>query len=178
MKTKLQIKPEKYFRSFNRICSCGSANWASFEVVNTGSGSIALFYFCTWNEWIMNMKKKGVSPSQFYGLWVKRYSAVKTSILRDLNRTESQEMVMSTIASLKHMDLKKTTLTKIRLEKVMIRTLKQNQRQFLRMTTTTGIVPRTFSRHKSKPTNESQTRWTNLTNEMVWKLQELSVTLS
>ena len=104
------------------------------------------------------MKKKGVSPSQFYGLWVKRYSAVKTSILRDLNRTESQEMVMSTIASLKHMDLKKTTLTKIRLEKVMIRTLKQNQRQFLRMTTTTGIVPRTFSRHKSKPTNESQTR--------------------
>lgn len=105
------------------------------------------------------MKKNGVSPSQFYGLWVERYSAVKTSILRDLNRTESQEMVMSTIASLKHMDLKKkNTLTKnIRFEKVMIRTLKQNQRQFLRMTTTTGIVPRTFSRHKSKPTNESQT---------------------
>lgn len=59
------------------------------------------------------MKKNGVSPSQFYGLWVERYSAVKTSILRDLNRTESQEMVMSTIASLKHMDLKKkNTLTK------------------------------------------------------------------
>lgn len=102
------------------------------------------------------MKKNGVSPSQFYGLWVERYSAVKASILRDLNRTESQEMVMSTIASLKHMDLKKKTHSQKILEKVMIRTLKQNQRQFLRMTTTTGIVPRTFSRHKSKPTNESQ----------------------
>lgn len=57
------------------------------------------------------MKKNGVGPSQFYGLWVERYSAVKTSIPRDLNRTESQEMVMSTIASLKHMDFKNKTHT-------------------------------------------------------------------